>query len=136
MCATDDHVAFAVIDGHITGFSLEDGKCGVGKRCVQRAFWRRLIRGPVVVPLARLPDTITAVDDAVIFQLAIFTAGTIPEAQRQPGMVDQVDLIFHRRLHVQAVCRFRRVSNIHHIVGQCAGVVDDAIDTNVKATAR
>ena len=36
----DDDVAFAVIDVHVACFTLEDGKRGIGKRCVQRAFRR------------------------------------------------------------------------------------------------
>ena len=38
--AANDDVAFAVIDGHVACFTLEDGKRGIGKRCVQRAFRR------------------------------------------------------------------------------------------------
>ena len=135
MRAADDHITQTVIHGDIACHPLEDGERGIGERSVQRAFRCGFIGGPVIVAVAGLPDTVAAVDHAVVFQFAILTAGAVPEAQRQTAVVYQVDLIVNRCLHVQTVCRRRGVGNVHHVVGQRAGVVNDAIDADIKAAA-
>src|SRR5690606_16967735 len=85
----------------------------------------------VVAAAAQLPDTRTAIDAVVELRTRL----AVPEAQFQPGRIDQVDLPAHRRLH-RDVGAGRHVAELEAVVGQRAAIIEDAINAAAEAAAR
>ncbi len=124
----DADVAGAVVDRHHTRRSLEDGKAGSR---TERRIQRAVLVGPVVV--GRIPDTVAAIDDAIVM-ISDITA--IPEIESLAAGIDEVDLVrnggLHRKIGSRAAAR--NGSDGHAVVGEGPAIIHQAIDAGAEAT--
>ncbi|MNC02317.1 hypothetical protein D3C75_496900 [compost metagenome] len=132
----DGHFTKAGVNRDIPRLAAKHRKRSVAVWRIKAAIRRGDIGGPVVVAGVVLPDTITAVNHAVVFKRATRTTRPVPEAHDRSRTVHQVNLAINGRLHVEIVCRCRRCANIQDVVGQRTGVVEDAINADIKGSAR